>query len=274
LLLGAELLAVLDTVGGTAVARFLHPRHGHLHLRGECFGGRLVAGETDSGFEGERDARRGGRPSLGRVTEVVDIDDGAALIGRFGWLTLPRSATVRMLDHWAGEFDDSSSIAGAGEPVAGMRAAASVVAHPQAQVLVSRRGAGGSSAVELTARRALACERTRGDATVFASDDLTLRMLEHGGLLVHPTVPGEPPTEQTPVDGDAVTVHIVVSSDDGVVSGDVTTWLECGRTGWVVVVDERGRRPMRVTAMAERLLASLFPTSAVPETATAGEVPA
>lgn len=250
---GARLLGLFDTEGGEALIRFDTPQHGHVLV---------ITARVDG--QVRNDATNGA--DLGTVHEVLDTPDGVGLAGDFGWIVFPGGARIRMLDHWSGSVDARPSVAGDTSPE--LRVIGAILRRPETQVRVRRtRPDGRSVETVLTARGALGCAHGHAgdgehpEVVLFASDDLTVRTLEYAGLLIHETVAGDVPDEFDPT-GSAVTVQVINAPDDqGVITGGVFTWLECGWNGWVQLVEDGRRQPVPARTVARALVDALVPTA-------------
>lgn len=245
LLRGCRLVSVHDTVGGGAIAR-LHTRdHGPVHVLTDRIDGRLTVDAAG--------------PGLGIVDDVIEDDAHVELTGSFGHIRFAAGAAIELLDLWSGEVDDTVDLAT--HPAAEQQLLASIVSRPDVQVRVSRRPVQGEpTEVLLSAHRGLAAatDASSTTATVFAERDLTMRVLDLAGLLAHATVAGVRPDRDHAL-GDMVAVQVAHAPDaEGRMTGGELQWIECGRSGWVQVLEGRTRRPVLVGDLVPELLSMLL----------------
>lgn len=244
---GAQLLGVFDAASDDgeaagAIARFWTRAHGHVQIAVASIDGELGPDPEDP-------------VGLGRVEEVLEGPQGVRLRGTFGEIRFDLGAGIDLLDIWSGTVDTSVSLLSSEVPE--QRLVGSVLVRPQTQVRVSRRvDGGGATDTVLSARDRVAVAHDGVEATVFASNDLTMRTLELAGLLAHPTVPSAPPVADHAT-GDLVVVQVVNSLGGKTLTGGTFAWLECGRLGWVEMLEEGRRQPVRSTTVAESIVAAM-----------------
>jgi hypothetical protein len=247
LLRGARLLGVFDTTGGGALARLDVAGHGHVNIVTDHIEGETGAVEGETG--------------LGTVEEVREDGERVTLIGDFGWVEFAANAQIDIVDHWTGDVDGTRSLIG--HPVPEQQLIGTVLVRPDVQIRISRRETGTAPRDTILSCRDTIGVQTEGEsAVIFASDDLTMRTIELANLLGHTTTMGEVPAPDVPV-GALVVVQIVHGADaDGIFRGGEYRWVECGRDGWVQVIEGDTRRPTPVSAVAADLVATIVGTEA------------
>jgi len=254
---GARLLGVFDAVsddGGAAgaIARFDTIEHGRVQI-------------VTVGFDGELGLDPDEPTALGRVEQIVEGPDEVRVRGTFGELRFAPDAGIDLLDLWSGPIDAERSLLHHADPQ--QRLIGSVLARPQTQVRVSRRANGGvATDIVLSARDRVAVAHDGAAGTVFVSTDLSMRTLELAGLLAHPTSLGDRPTATDPT-GDLVVVQVISDAGGGMLNGGTFAWLECGRAGWVELLEDGHREAMPRTLVAADILAAM---STATSTATSG----